>query len=97
MHGHQYERLDSRLWGYQAHLWQHKCIHFLHHDEERRGTSVHGLFKIILGIKLTSGKVLALSGVLHVPDIHWNLVSVFLLRKVGVRIMFGSNKIVLKK
>ena len=35
----------------------------------------------------------ALNDVLHVPDIHWNLVSVSLLGKVGVRILFDSNKI----
>ena len=47
--------------------------------------------------KLTSGKVLALNDVLHVPGIGWNLVSVSLLRKEGVRIMFDSDKIVLTK
>ena len=46
---------------------------------------------------ITSRKVLALSDVLHVLDICWNLVSVFLLRKAGVIIMFDSNKIVLTK
>ena len=40
---------------------------------------VIGKGKVLL--KLTSGKVLALSDVLHVPDIRWNLVSVSLLGK----------------
>ncbi|RVW34083.1 hypothetical protein CK203_084317 [Vitis vinifera] len=44
-----------------------------------RSTLVIGKLKVLL--KLTSGKVLALSDVLHVPDIHWNLVSVSLLGK----------------
>ena len=49
--------------------------------------------KILL--KLTSGKVLVLSDKLHVPDIHWNLVSISLLGKVGVKIIFNYDKIVL--
>ena len=44
-----------------------------------RSTSVIGKGKVLL--KLTSGKVLALSDVLHVPDIRWNLVSISLLGK----------------
>ena len=35
--------------------------------------------------------------VLHVPDIHWNLVSMSLLGKAGVRVIFYSGKIVLTK
>ena len=54
-----------------------------------------GKGKVLL--KLTSRKVLALSNVLHMPDIHWNLVLVSLLGKIGVRILFDSNKIVLTK
>ncbi|KAL6328131.1 hypothetical protein AAG906_034274 [Vitis piasezkii] len=49
--------------------------------------------KILL--KLTSGKVFVLSDKLHVPDIRWNLVSISLLGKVGVRIIFNYDKIVL--
>ena len=48
-------------------------------------------------LKLPFRKVFALSDVLHVPDIHWNLVLVSLLGKAGVMIMFDSNKIVLTK
>ena len=48
-------------------------------------------------LKLTSWKVLALSDVLHVSNILWNLVSVSLLGKARVRILFDSNKIVLTK
>ena len=54
-----------------------------------------GKGKVLL--KLTSGKVLALSDVLYVLDIHWNLVSESQFGKVGVRIMFDSDKIVLTK
>ncbi|RVW87939.1 hypothetical protein CK203_033932 [Vitis vinifera] len=57
-----------------------------------RSTLVIGKLKVLL--KLTSGKMLALSDVLHVPDIHWNLVSVSLLGKTGVRILFDYDKIV---
>ncbi|KAJ9680257.1 hypothetical protein PVL29_019539 [Vitis rotundifolia] len=62
---------------------------------DSRSTPMIGKRKVLL--KLTSGKVLALCDVLHVPDIHWNLVSVSLLRKTGVRILFDSDKIVLTK
>ena len=63
--------------------------------DDSRSTPVLGKGKVV--IKLTSGKVLALSDVFHVPDIHWNLVSVSLLGKAGVRILFDSDKIVLTK
>ena len=62
---------------------------------DSRFTPVIGKEKVLL--KLTSGKVLALSDVLHVPDINWNLVSVSLLGKARVRILFNSDKIVLAK
>ena len=62
---------------------------------DSRSTPVIGKGKVL--VKLTSGKMFALSDVLHVSDIRWNLVSVFLLGKVGVRILFDSNKIVLTK
>ena len=48
-------------------------------------------------LKLTFRKLLALIDVLHVPDIHWNLVLVSLLGKTRVRILFDSDKIVLIK
>ena len=60
-----------------------------------RSSSVIGKEKVLL--KLTSRKVLSLSVVLHVPDIHWNLVSVSLLGKTRVKIMFDSDKIMLTK
>ena len=62
---------------------------------DSRSTPVIGKGKVL--IKLTSGKVLTSYDVLHVTDIHWNLVSVSLLGKIGVRILFDSNKIVLTK
>ena len=58
-----------------------------------RSSLMIGKWKVLL--KLTFGKVLALSDFLHVPDIRWNLVSVPLLGKVEVRILFNSDKIVL--
>ena len=39
----------------------------------------------------------ALSDVLHVPNIRWNLVSISLLGKARVRILFDSDIIVLTK
>ncbi|RVX10095.1 hypothetical protein CK203_012910 [Vitis vinifera] len=62
---------------------------------DSRSTPVIDKGKVLL--KLTSGKVFALSDVLHVSDIRWNLVSVSLLGKAGVRILFDYDKIVLTK
>ena len=60
-----------------------------------RTTLVLGKGKVLL--KLTLGKTLALSDVLHVPSIRVNLISVALLGKVRVKVSFESNKIVMKK
>ena len=62
---------------------------------DSRFTPMIGKWKVLL--KLTSGKVIILSDVLHMPNIRWNLVSVSLLGKIGVRILFDSDKIVLTK
>jgi len=48
-------------------------------------------------LKLTFGKTLALSDVLHVPSIRVNLISVALLSKVGVKVSFESDKILMTK
>ena len=60
-----------------------------------RSTRVIGKGKVLL--KLTSGKSLTLTNVLHVPNIHWNLVSISLLGKARMRILFEFDKIVLTK
>ena len=62
---------------------------------DSRSTPVIGKGKVLF--KLTSRKVFALSDVLHVPNIRWNLVSVSLLGKARMRILFDSDKIVLTK
>ena len=56
---------------------------------------VLGKGKVML--KLTLGKTLALSDVLHVPNIRSNLVSVALLGKVEVKVSFESDRIVMTK
>ena len=48
-------------------------------------------------LKLTSGKTLALNNVLHVPNIRANLVSMALLGKVGVKVSFESDRIIMTK
>ena len=58
-------------------------------------TQVLGKGKVTL--KLTSRKTLALNDVLHVPNIRANLVSVALLGKVGVKVSFESDRIVMTK
>ena len=62
---------------------------------DSRSSLVIGKRKVLL--KVTYGKVIAFSGVLYVPDICWNLVSMSLLGKARVRIMVDSNKIKLPK
>ncbi|KAK9052683.1 hypothetical protein SSX86_029313 [Deinandra increscens subsp. villosa] len=48
-------------------------------------------------LKWTSGKELALSNVLYVPELHKSLVSGWLLNKFGFRLVFESDKFVLSK
>ena len=62
---------------------------------DSRSTPVLGKGKVLL--KLTSGKTLSLSNVLHVPEILYNLRSVFVLGKAGVKVSFEDDKIVMNK
>jgi hypothetical protein len=48
-------------------------------------------------LKSTSGKMLALNEVLHVPNIRANFVYVALLGKFGIKMSFESDKIVMTK
>ncbi|CAL1356033.1 unnamed protein product [Linum trigynum] len=56
---------------------------------------VEGYGKIVL--KMTSGKVVTLNNVLHVPEIRKNLVSTSLLAKHGFKVVFVSDKVVISK
>ena len=56
---------------------------------------VLGKGKVML--KLTLGKTLTLNNVLHVPNIRAKLVSVALLGKVGVKVSFEYDKIIMTK
>ena len=58
-------------------------------------SGVEGKGKVVL--KMTSGKELELTNVLHVPDIRKNLVSGSLLVKHGFRLVFESNKMIVSK
>ena len=62
---------------------------------DSRPSPVVGKGKVLL--KLTSGKILSLTDVLHVPEIRWNLISVFLLGKAGVKVCFEYDKIVMTR
>ena len=62
---------------------------------DSRTTNVLGKGNVLL--KLTSGKTLALSEVLHVPNIRANLIFVALLGKFGIKVSFESDKIVMTK
>ncbi|KAG7564246.1 Zinc finger CCHC-type [Arabidopsis suecica] len=57
--------------------------------------TIAGKGKVVL--KLTSGKELALTNVLHVPEIRKNLISGSLLSNKGFKIVFESDKVVLTK
>lgn len=58
-------------------------------------SKVEGLLKVIL--KMISGKKLSLNNILHVLNIHKNLVSGSFLSKNGFKLIFVSDKFVLTK
>ena len=57
--------------------------------------SVLGKGKVIP--KLTSEKTIALQNVMHVSDIHRNLISGSLLNKAGIKLTFESDKLILTR
>ncbi|KAK1650018.1 hypothetical protein QYE76_067823 [Lolium multiflorum] len=73
--------------------------------DKARGSSVmmgNGLHATVRGVgtvdlKFTSGKIVQLKNVLHVPSIKKNLGSGFRLMKDGFKLVFESNKVVLSK
>ena len=62
---------------------------------DNRSVPVSGKGKILL--KLTSGKTLSLNNVLHVPHFRHNLISVHLLGKAGIKVLFDSGIVTLTK
>ena len=58
-------------------------------------SKVEGAGKVSL--RMTSGKVVSLYNVLHVPEIRKNLVSTSLLVKHGFKVVFVSDKVVISK
>jgi hypothetical protein len=58
-------------------------------------TSVRGVGTVDL--KLTSGKIVQLRNVQHIPSINKNLVSGFLLCRDDFKVVLESNKFVLSK
>lgn len=59
------------------------------------GAAVLGVGKVDL--KLTSGKIISLKNVQHVPSIKRNLISGSLLCRDGYKLVFESNKVVISK
>jgi hypothetical protein len=57
--------------------------------------SVRGVGTVDL--KFTSGKIVQLKNVQHVPTIRKNLVSVFLLLRDGFKVVLEANKVVMSK
>ena len=87
--------------GATKHICTNRKVFTLGDEEEQvylddsRTTPVLRKGKVLL--KLTFGKTLALSGVLHVPSIRVNLISIALLGKVGVKVSFEYDKTVMTK
>ena len=63
--------------------------------EDNRFVLVVGKGKALL--KLTSGKNLSLSNILHVPHFRHNLISVLLLGKAGIKVAFDGRIVTLTK
>ena len=55
------------------------------------------LGKGTIEVKMSSGKMMILTNVFHVPKIKKNLVSANLLCKSGLKIVLESNKLILSK
>jgi hypothetical protein len=51
----------------------------------------------MVDLKFTSGKIVQLKNVQHVPSIRKNLVSVSLLLRDGFKVVLESNKVVMSK
>ena len=62
---------------------------------DNRSVSVSGKRKVLL--KLTSSKTLSLNNVLHVPHFRHNLISVHLLGKAGIKVLFDGGIVTLTK
>ena len=58
-------------------------------------SNVEGKGNVLL--KFTSGKVVTLTDVLHVPEIRKNLVSGPILSKKGFKLVFESDRFILTK
>ena len=54
-----------------------------------------GKGKVLL--KLTSGKSIALTNMLHVPSMKRNLISSGLLNKASIKLVFDNDKLILTK
>jgi hypothetical protein len=57
--------------------------------------SIHGVGTVDL--KLTSGKIVQLKNVQHVPSINKNLISGSLLYRDGFKVLFELNKFIMSK
>ena len=62
---------------------------------DNRSVSVSGKGKVFL--KLTSSKTLSLNNVLHVPHFRHNLISVHLLGKADIKVLFDRGIVTLNK
>ena len=77
---------------------------FLNYQESSGGNVILGNDSVAqvsgrgrINLEFTSGKILVLNNVLHVPTIRRNLISSSILLSVGYRIVMDSNKVVISK
>ncbi|RDY06639.1 hypothetical protein CR513_09344, partial [Mucuna pruriens] len=89
---------------FQVNIVTNKCLCVLQFCGDGEEMMYHGDSRtaLVLGkgkirLKLTFSETLALSNVLHVSSIRVNLVLVALLRRVGVKMSFELDKIVITK
>lgn len=59
--------------------------------------SIYIKVKCKINTKMTSRETFVLNDVQHVPEIHSNQVSISLLRKARMKVLFESDKFVLSK
>jgi hypothetical protein len=93
-------------WWVDTGAYVHVCVDIsMFTSYQARGSSMmmrNGLHATVLGVgtvdqKFTSGKIMQLKNVQHVPSIKKNLVSGSRLMKDGFKLVFESNKVVLSK
>lgn len=89
--------------GVNVHVCADRNLFYSYQDTGIRTVSMgNGSLVRLLGegqinLELSSGKIITLDGVLHVPDVRKNLVSASLLVQHGFKVVFESNKVIISR